>query len=161
MPGKHGTVEERFWKYVDKGPHPGGCWLWTGRTAPYGYGSLRRGMKLIRAHRLSWEIHNGPVPADLCVLHRCDTPSCVNPAHLFLGTQADNMADMEAKGRTRNGAPYYGEAHSQAKLTEAAVRDIRAKYATGRYSQRELAAEYEVTHTVIGDIVLRRSWKHI
>lgn len=97
---------ERFWRFVEKGPD---CWLWTGRrggSANYGsdrYGVLRElgrdPRREFGAHRLSYEIHIGPIPTGLDVCHTCDRPPCVNPAHLFLGTRADNVRDMVAKGR--------------------------------------------------------------
>jgi hypothetical protein len=97
----------RFWEKVDK---PGGadaCWLWTGTPDVNGYGKLwwfDHTNKGKFAHRISWELHNGPIPDGLFVLHSCDNPPCVNPKHLFLGTQLDNMRDMVAKGRDRNPA---------------------------------------------------------
>ena len=101
------NLEERFWPKVNKdGPiHPTlgtRCWLWTAGTNGHGYGAFhpgpgRRGMG--KAHRISWTIANGPIPDGLGVLHRCDNPPCVNPAHLFLGTDQENHRDMDAKGR--------------------------------------------------------------
>lgn len=86
----------RFWVKVEKSA---GCWLWRGARGPRGYGHFKI-QQIERAHRVAFAIANGPIPADMFVLHRCDVPTCVNPAHLFLGTQADNMADRDRKGRT-------------------------------------------------------------
>lgn len=89
----------RFWAKV--GPRPAGeCWLWHSARHRSGHGQFGVGpVDRIYAHRFSWELHNGPVPEGLCVLHRCDVPACVNPDHLWLGTREDNMHDMWAKGR--------------------------------------------------------------
>lgn len=102
------SLEERLWSRVDKnGPIPdhrpdlGPCWVWTGskhRGRQHGQIGLRAGV-LLWTHRLSWELTNGPIPGGLFVLHHCDNPPCVNPDHLWLGTQRDNVADMVAKGR--------------------------------------------------------------
>ena len=94
--------EIRFWRFVEKGP---GCWTWTGAKGQEGYGKfsvLIPRLHQIRAHRFSYELHFGPLPAGMQVCHHCDTPSCVRPDHLFVGTQLDNMRDMVAKGRSRN-----------------------------------------------------------
>ncbi len=96
-------LEDRFWAFVVKGP---GCWTWTGATSA-GYGRIREGRagtRYIGAHRVSWELANGPIPDGLFVCHKCDNPPCVRPDHLFLGTAADNVADMIAKGRGRKPA---------------------------------------------------------
>lgn len=105
------TCIRRFWaKVTQDGPVPvhrpelGPCWLWLAATNPSGYGKMSKGghaAPLVAAHRLSWELHYGPVPDGLFVLHRCDNPPCVRPDHLFLGTHDDNMADATAKGRMR------------------------------------------------------------
>ena len=96
-----GGPEARFWARVRK---TDSCWLWTGARSDHGYGVLRpQAAPQVRVHRLSWAMHRGPIPEGLHVLHRCDVRSCVNPDHLFLGSQADNMADMWAKQRGRYG----------------------------------------------------------
>lgn len=108
-------LEERFWAGVKKTET---CWLWIkannggdGRTHIYGVmGRGRRGEGLIRTHRYSWELHNGPIPEGLCVLHRCDEPLCIRPDHLFLGTLKDNTQDMVTKGRASGGRPFWTEA---------------------------------------------------
>ena len=92
-------LERRFWDKVTMGD---GCWEWTGTRHSWGYGLLGGRRKVhLRAHRVSWEIHFGPIPAGLYILHHCDNPRCVRPDHLFLGTHRDNMADMVKKGRWR------------------------------------------------------------
>lgn len=91
-------IEERFWERVSK--RPSGCWLWTGNRVGGGYGALSLAKQPhILAHRYSWELHRGPIPPDTKVLHTCDTPACVNPDHLWLGSQKDNVRDMITKGR--------------------------------------------------------------
>jgi len=79
-----------------------GCWNWTKGKMPFGYGVVTFQQKQIRTHRLSWMIHRGKIPAGMCVCHRCDNPSCINPDHLFLGTFGDNNRDMKAKGRMKH-----------------------------------------------------------
>lgn len=93
-----GTFAHRFEQHVDKS---GECWIWTGPISPSGYGRASRGTKKLRAHRAAYELYVGPITDGLHVLHKCDNPACVNPAHLFLGTHLDNMRDMEAKGRAK------------------------------------------------------------
>lgn len=99
---RHGqSVEARFWAKVDvRGPDE--CWEWQASTTSSGYGQIMvnaRPRRITRAHRLSWTIANGPIPSGMVVCHRCDNPPCVNPAHLFVATQQDNIADMVRKGR--------------------------------------------------------------
>jgi hypothetical protein len=163
----------RFWSRVDKdGPVPehrpelGQCWVWTRGTAQAGYGVMGWRGATTTTHRVAWMLSFGPIPNGLHVLHKCDNRLCVNPHHLFLGTQADNARDMWAKGRGSNpprhgkGGIRRGADSTSAKLTEAAVRDIRARYASGT-PQAHLAREYGIRQTTISMIVLRHTWKHL
>jgi hypothetical protein len=136
---------------------PNGCILWIGTVNSRGYGSINNGYgKMLYAHRVAWELANGPIPAGLFACHRCDVRRCVNPEHLFLGTVSDNQADMVAKGRSNR-----GERHGNVRVTEPIVREIRAKYAAGGITMVELAIEYGVCRTNILHIVNRKSWKHV
>lgn len=111
--------------------------------------------KLLRAHRAAYELFVGPIPVGMWVLHRCDNPPCVNPHHLFLGTNTDNVHDMIAKGRNRT-----GESHTNAKLTESDVNEIRRIYERGDMERgaRPLARKYGVSSTAISNIVQGRVW---
>lgn len=100
---KDPKVQARFYAKINKVGDPPGCWLWTAYRIPEGYGRVKLGRTLHLAHRVSYEMHIGPIPKDLCVLHHCDVPGCVNPAHLFVGTHRDNRIDCVSKGR--NGKP--------------------------------------------------------
>lgn len=185
MPRSRPLVE-RFWEKVEK---TAGCWVWTGSRVFYGYGNIGGpGNKNIRAHRLSWELHNGPIPNGLCVLHTCDNPGCVRPDHLFLGTQKQNAEDKAQKGRCnaqrgdehwsrrspekvlrgdRNGArmhgrpDIHGEKHPKAKVTAREVRDMRDLYATGEYTMRDLAEMYGLSLSPVRRILRRKTWKHV
>jgi len=148
------TVEERFWSNVGR-PLPTGCWPWAARTNEHGYGTFwngekRRGHNVkVLAHRWSFEHFVGPIPEGLCVLHKCDEPGCVAPEHLFLGTQADNVADCVAKGR-RNQSHFW-------KLTPAQYLEIRALYETGEYTYAALGRKFGVTYQHIRSIVIGKS----
>tara|TARA_R110000824_G_scaffold135302_2_gene298534 strand:+ start:526 stop:999 length:474 start_codon:yes stop_codon:yes gene_type:complete len=155
------TLEERFIEKIDK-DGPGGCWIWKAsrQTAGYGQFSVNRGgrWKPYGAHRASWEIHHGPIPDGFLVCHTCDVPLCVNPGHLFLGTQAENLADMSAKGR-RN-APR-GERAAGAKLTDDDVRDIRSMLSLGAHTQKQISEMYDVTDSCISRVKTGARWSHI
>lgn len=140
----------RFWDKVDKS---GSCWLWTGSNKPRGYGQIKVEGKTIFAHRLSWELAYGPIPEGLYVCHRCDVPACVRPDHLFLGTQTDNMADRDAKGRTQ-----HGENHYKAKLCELDVWLI--KNIEGQ-SGRAIAKWFDVCPGTVYDILNGKTWAHV
>lgn len=159
--------QDRFWANVDKS---GECWMWAGATDRAGYGKLTVNHKLKRAHRLSYEIAHGLIPADQYVCHRCDTPGCVRPDHLFVGTPMDNVADCDRKGRTARGQRAGAAAHPErkavgerigtAKLTAQAVKEIREQYRAG-VRQVDLARRYGVVQTTISRVVLGRYWKDV
>lgn len=139
----------------------GFCWLWTAHRFRQGYGAVRVGRRVCLAHRVAYEAAHGEGAANgLVVRHRCDTPACVNPDHLELGTQADNVRDRD--NRQRRIAPN-GERHGMAKLTEADVREIRATYVRGssELGQYALARRFGVAQTLIGNIVRREGWAHV
>ena len=141
-----------FWRRVVK---TDGCWLWTGTVLPRGYGRMkfRDGVEL--THRVSWILHFGPIPSGMCVCHACDTPGCVRPDHLWLGTNADNNRDKMEKGRQAK-----GEKNGAVKLTEATVRLIRARYDAGE-SQCSLMREFDIHRTRVFKIVHRVQWRHL
>ena len=151
-------LEERFWKKVRK---TRGCWEWTSYTDRDGYGQLGRGGRASRhdqAHRISWELHFGKIPAGLLVCHHCDNPSCVRPDHLFISTPLGNMRDMDTKKRRNTSR---GIQHGMAKLTNADVLAIRDRYAAGGIFQQTLADEYGVTKSIICRIIRRKLWRHL
>lgn len=129
----------------------------AGSASTHNYGSA----KSRPAHRVSWELHRGPIPPGLFVLHKCDTPPCVNPDHLFLGTQQDNLADMRAKGRSRRGEVPQGEEHPDAKLTAEDVRIIKFAYACGGAFQATIGEVFGVSQAVISAVVRRQIWKSV
>ncbi len=141
----------RFWEHVIKSD--AGCWNWSGIIID-GYGYLSVGSQARRANRLSWKLHFGSIPDHLCVLHRCDNRRCVNPEHLFLGTPADNAADMVRKGRSLTGAKNH-----KAKLNPKQVALIRMLYGTGKHLQRELATNFGVSQRSISCIVRGETWQ--
>ena len=137
---------------------PDECWTWLACTDTAGYGHFWDGDKLVKAHRVAWEFWRGEIPEGVSVLHCCDNPPCCNPRHLWLGTQADNVADRDAKGRR---IALRGEESGASKLTAEQVLEIYARYAGGGVYQRELGAEYGVDQTTISYIVRGEKWRHI
>lgn len=136
---------KRFWDKVTKG-EPGECWNWQGATG-HGYGSFHWRGRTVGAHRVAFELTHGPIPDGQVVRHRCDNRLCVNPEHLELGTQADNMRDMFERGRSTRGRPGWA-----AKLVDVAD-DIRECYGRGHLSQRELAVLAGVNQSVISRLL--------
>ena len=131
-----------------------GCWLWTAGCNQKGYGLFRLNHRESKpgAHRVSWLLYRGEIPDGLQVCHHCDMPCCVNPEHLFLGTHAENVADMVKKGRQS-----YGEINANHKLTEAEVKAIRLDHR----NWRQVAADYGVSHKTIWEARTGKTWRHI
>ncbi len=173
-------ITERFFSHVNKDgpiqphcPELGPCWLWTGPPSSRGIGHFRvNSEKKASASRFSWELHHGPIPDGLWVLHRCDNGTfCVRPDHLFLGTHADNMADMVAKGRQAKGETHpfrlrpesrpLGERVSTAKLTAPLVQEIRCEFAAGGVTKQALAVRHRVSACAISNAINRITWQHV
>jgi hypothetical protein len=167
------SLEVRFWAKVQKTET---CWLWTAHKAHFGYGEIKMSTppyKNLRAHRVSWELHFGPIPPGAQVLHHCDNPACVRPDHLFLGSDLDNQRDAIAKGR-RPVVPKGLEAswtiNPRRKFTDDEVRQIRTLYdsqkhwprnKTRPYSLKGLASMFRTSFEDIGHIVNRRVYKNV
>jgi predicted XRE-type DNA-binding protein len=138
-------------------PEPNsGCWLWTGSLNKAGYGEFSIGGSKPAAYRLSYYLYKGKIPPKMNVCHACDTPSCVNPDHLWLGTHAENIADAASKNRM-----HPGEKNGSAKLKEQEVLDIVAMYNTGNFTRHELAKKFSVGHSIIGDILIGNKWSYL
>lgn len=169
---------DKFWKKVRRGD-PNSCWIWLAGKDQQGYGAFRVRCVYHRAHRVAYTIAKGPIPDGMVVMHSCDTPSCVNPAHLSVGTDADNVRDMHKKGR--NAIPFFvanpdafrGENHwmrrfpnrvkraeecKHSKLKWFEVEEIRCRHARGdRLSH--IAEAYSIDDKHVGDLVRFRTWK--
>lgn len=149
MRGYRGTRESLFYKKVDKTTT---CWLWTGSRNHNGYGTFKVGDRTMLAHRYSFLLHNGHLPDNLCVCHRCDTPRCVNPEHLFLGTNKDNSLDCVRKQRTSR-----GEDRPDALLTYEQADEIRALFEAGMW-QKDIAELYGVANAVVSKIIAGKTY---
>lgn len=149
------ALEERFWAKVDRTGGPEACWLWSGKVNN-GYGEFcTGGAKWERAHRVAYELVVGPIPAGLCVCHRCDVKLCCRPSHLWLGTRADNNADRDLKGRTGN-----GERNRHAVLESDQIMEIRSKFSKG-FTWRQLAKEYGISWQQVKKICNGKRWSHL
>lgn len=146
-------TKEYVWKYVNK-KSKDECWEFT-RHLVDGYGQIQINKKEYKAHRLVYELINGPIPDKMHVLHLCDNRKCCNPTHLYIGTNNDNVKDKVNKDRQSRGE------RNHSKLTEDQVLEIRRLYSNGGISQKRLADMFGVGHTIVGNIILRKKWKHI
>lgn len=147
------SINERFESYVERVPMSG-CWIWMGAVRQRGYGQFHASGKNVVAHRYAYETWNGPIKRGEVVCHRCDVTSCVNPSHLFAGTQLENVQDMDAKGRR---VLHLGRKNPRAKLTEAQVKSIF-------YDQRgykEIAADHGIGKSNVFQIKRRKAWLHL
>jgi len=159
-------MPDRFWAKVDKSGGSDACWPWMGATMPKGYGEIEINGRPQLTHRIAYQLSIGPIPDGLFVCHHCDNRRCCNPAHLFVGTNTDNMRDCAQKGR--NGAKNHpenmarGTHNGNSRLTEEVVRAIRADYARmPRPNQRQLGREYGTSGTTIAAVVKRKTWAHV
>lgn len=156
----HAPIEERFWRYVDKRSESE-CWEWLGAIDGGKYGQLKgsgKSASSYRAHRISYQIHHGDIPDGFVVMHTCDNRTCVNPLHLVLGTQQENVLDCKCKGRrVVNISPMKGEKNGRSKLTEQDVVLIR----NSQLQTKQLQDKYKVSATTIRKIKRRSSWKDV
>lgn len=167
------SVRDRFWKKVQKSD---ACWTWTAKKNKPGYGIFSFEKKRVLAHRMAWILSVGPIKKAMSICHHCDNPSCVNPAHLFQGTQTENTADRHRKGRTARGpkmsammrrnwqqnrasfSSVIGSNHPRSKLDEKKAKEARTMAAEG-VSQRAIARHFLVSRTAIRFLLSGRSWK--
>jgi hypothetical protein len=154
---RRGTPEERFWnRVIIAGVRD--CWLWDGPCDTDGYGMFFVDTQRFRASRFAYMLANGPIPSGQGVLHHCDNPPCVNPAHLFLGTPKDNALDSVSKNRR---ARMFGAANASTKLTEDHVRTIRLLHKQGNTTIAALARQFCTSESTVRFIVQGKTWKHI
>jgi len=144
-------IERRYWSKVDRS---GECWEWLASKNHKGYGQFHINRHPYRAHRIAIFVDGSDIPSGMMVCHSCDNPGCVNPDHLFLGVDLDNVRDMHEKGRARVA---FGESHCRAKITENDVRFIRSS----GLSNKDLSNMFGVTTQAIGKIKHRKRWKHV
>lgn len=146
----------RFFSKIDQS---GECWPWTGSKNKQGYGKCRINGKTFRAHRIVWEMYNGPIPKYLLVCHTCDNTSCCNPSHLFLGNHQVNSDDKKRKGRAYKLPAMIGEKNPRARLTVQDIVSIRQMSLTFTYI--EIASKLNLPRPTVYNIVKRKTWSHI
>jgi hypothetical protein len=152
-------ITERVKKnFLDRVVKTSGCWEWIGSKNKTGYAQLSVNRKTEKASRVSYEMFNGPIPKGNYACHTCDNRGCVNPEHLFLGTQKDNMRDMVAKGRSHKPK---GEINGRSKLEVNQVIEIRTLFSNKQASLKELAARFNISTTAVRYIIIKRTWKHL
>lgn len=149
-------IRERFFSKVRKTPE---CWVWTAGRYPNGYGAFSLNGRKLHAHRALWILLNGDPGANLLVCHTCDNRQCVNPRHLFLGTNKDNLHDMWSKGRGYRHTAVKGSANYNAKLTEDQI--LRIREMEGSHSPRQIGLAFGVSRSAIQFILNGHTWKHV
>lgn len=163
------TTLERIMSRVDTSS---GCWEWTGTRLPAGYGRISVNGRHTYVHRLMWDLTHGAIPNGMFVCHQCDNPRCVNPDHLFVATQKDNLADMRTKERhpwhgkrgdesllrQRPECILRGENNSMAKLSNIQVREMRRLFMTGTQTQRQLSRMFRINEGTVSLIVRGLAW---
>ena len=152
------SLDKRFWGRVTKTRY---CWFWDGAKNPQGYGKIFiQGSQYMSTHRVAWTLKHGHIPEGLSVLHKCDSPSCVRPSHLFIGTQSDNMIDCHKKGRLKfpdNRGARYGAA----KLNDKKALKIRALCANSGLTQKEIGKLFHVSRETVSSVSRRITWRHV
>ena len=139
----------------------GDCIRWAKSKTRLGYGACTKLLGEVRTHRASWALTNGPITSGMAVLHKCDVRDCVNPEHLFLGTQIDNIADMCAKGRLVPPSPKIGSKNKMSVLNEDTAWEIRAVHSLKKFSQAEIAKSYGLSPMTVSRLINRKLWKHV
>ncbi len=150
-----------FWQRVDRSGGENACWPWLGKIDHDGYGRLYAPPEQwAKAHRVAWRLTHGPIPAGQVVCHACDNPRCVNPAHLYLGTQKENMQDAVRKGR-HDAHRRTGERNPNHRLTAQQVDEIRNQFDAGQYTCRQLAQRHHLSQSAIWRILQQQRWQNI
>lgn len=140
---------------IERSQKIGNCWIWIRAKTGSGYGTFKRGSNYVLAHRMSYELFKGSIKEGLFICHSCDNRSCINPNHLWEGTQSENMKDCFDKGRS---GLKFGDKHPNAKLSFAKARKIRELYSSGNIDQYQLASKFGVHRNIISAVINKRIW---